>query len=106
MIMGSWVRIRLGAPFDILRFVRTLLFPFFKNSWSDVDERGYRLRFFHARGQGIVESFLIHTHEVSGSTPVVQVTVYLSGRIIPVFWGASYLFWREITQVLGYNTTN
>ena len=32
-------------------------------------------------------SFSIHTHEVSGSTPVVQVTVYLSGRIIPVFLG-------------------
>ena len=41
--------------------------------------------FFHARRHGVVESFSIHTHEVSGSTPVVQVTVYLSGRIIPVF---------------------
>ena len=60
------VRIRLGAQaFDILRFVRTLLFPFFKNSWSDIDERGHRLLFFHARRRGVVESFSIHTHEVS-----------------------------------------
>ena len=37
----------------------------------------------------VVEGFSIHTHEASGSTPVVQVTVYLSGRIIPgfFFWG-------------------
>ena len=35
----------------------------------------------------VVESFSIHTHEVSGSTPMMQVTVYLSGRIIPVFLG-------------------
>ena len=41
MIMGSRVRIRLGAPFDILHFVRNLLFPFFKNCKSDVDERDY-----------------------------------------------------------------
>ena len=35
------------------------------------------------------------------------VTVYLSGRIIPVSLWASYLFSREITQVrLGYNTPN
>ena len=79
-------------------------FLFFKNSWSDVDERGHRLPFMHTRRRGIVESFSIHTHEVSGSTPVVQVTVFLSGRVIPVFFswggrGASYLFWREITQV-------
>ena len=47
-------------------------------------------------------SFSIHIHEVSGSTLVVQVTVYLSGKIIPVFLLASYLFWREIAQVLGY----
>ena len=66
MIIGSRVRIRLGALLDILRFVRTLLFPFFKN--VDVDERGHRLRFFHARRCGVVESFSIHTHEVSGST--------------------------------------
>ena len=44
MIMGSPVRIRLAAPFDIVRFVRNLLFPFFKNSKSDVYERGHRLR--------------------------------------------------------------
>ena len=31
-----------------------------------------------------MESFSTHTHEVSGSILVVQVTVYLSGRIIPV----------------------
>ena len=42
--MGSLVRIRLGAPFDILRFVSSLLFL---NSKSDVDERGHLLRFFH-----------------------------------------------------------
>ena len=30
MIMGSRVQIRLGAPFDILCFVRNLLFPFSK----------------------------------------------------------------------------
>ena len=34
---------------------------------------------------GIVESFSIRMHEVLGSTPVVQVTVCLSGRTIPVF---------------------
>ena len=68
MIMGSRVRIRLGALFDILCFVRTLLFSFFKNSQSDIDERGHGLRFFHARFRGIVESFSIHMHEVSGST--------------------------------------
>ena len=44
MIMGSQVRIRPGAPFDILHFVRNLLFPFFKNSKSDVDEQGQHLR--------------------------------------------------------------
>ena len=86
MIMGSRVRILLGAPFDILRFVRKLLFPFFKNSKSDVDERGHRLRFFYAQRRGVMESFSIHTHEVSGSTPLVQVTVYLSGKIIPIFF--------------------
>ena len=32
-----------------------------------------------------MKGFSIHPHEVSGSTPVVQVTVYLSGRI-PVFF--------------------
>ena len=31
MIVGSRVRILLGVPFDILRFVRNLLFPFIKN---------------------------------------------------------------------------
>ena len=90
MIMGSRVQIRLGARFDILRFVRTLLFPFLKN--IDVDERGYRLRFFHARRRGVVESFSIHTHEVSGSTLMVQVTVYLYRRIIPVFLVFSFFF--------------
>ena len=87
MIMGSRVRISFGKPFDILRFARNLLFPFFKNSGSDVDERGHQLRFFHAQCRGVVESFSIYTHEVSGSTPVVQVTVHLSGRIIPAFLG-------------------
>ena len=47
--MGSRVRIRLGVRFDILRFVRNLLFPLLKNSKSDVDERGHCLRFFHTR---------------------------------------------------------
>ena len=42
--MGSRVRIRLYATFDILRFVRNLSFPFFKNSKSDVDERDLCLR--------------------------------------------------------------
>ena len=37
--------------------------------------------------RGVVESFSIHTHEVWGSTPVVQITVYLSGRIILVVLG-------------------
>ena len=42
--MGSWVPIRLAATFDILCFMRNLSFPFFKNSKSDVDERGLCLR--------------------------------------------------------------
>ena len=49
MIMGPRVRIRLGAPFDILRFVKNLLFPFFNNSQSDVDERDHRLGFQSTR---------------------------------------------------------
>ena len=53
-----------------------------------------------------MESFPIHTHEVSGLIRVVKVTVYLSGRIIPVFLWASDFFWRESAQVLGYNTPN
>ena len=76
IIMESRVRINLCAPFDILRFVRNLLFPFLKNCKSDIDERGHRLRFFCARRRGVMESFSIHTHQVSDSTPVVQVTVY------------------------------
>ena len=39
--MGSQVRIRMAARFNILRFVRNLLFPFFKNSEPDVDERDH-----------------------------------------------------------------
>ena len=56
----------------------------------------------NARRRGHVESFSIHTHEILGSTQV-QVTVYLSGRIIHVFLLASYLFWKEIAP---YNTPN
>ena len=78
-------------------------------------DRGDRLCFFHTRRHGVMERFSIHTHEVSGSTPVVQVTIYLSERIIPGFLfflgggrggGGSYSFWRKITQVLGYNIAN
>ena len=90
--MGSRVRIRLAAPFDILRFVRNLLFPFFKNSKSDVDERGHRLRFFHARRLGVMESFSIFTRmRFWVHPPVVEVTVYLSGRVIPGF-----SFWQLV----------
>ena len=39
--MGSRVRIRL---FHILHFVMDFLFPLLKNSKSDVDDRGHRLR--------------------------------------------------------------
>ena len=47
--------------------------------------------------------------KVSGSTSVVHATVCLSGRIIPVVFfleGAKLFHWREVTQVLGYNTGN
>ena len=44
--MGSRVRIRL---FQILHFVRDLLFPLLKNSKSGVDDRGHRLRINHTR---------------------------------------------------------
>ena len=42
--MGSRVQIRL---FQMLHFVRDLLFPLFKNSKSGVDDRGHRLRITH-----------------------------------------------------------
>ena len=78
--------------------MRNLLFPFFKNFKSDVDEQGHHLRFFHAHCRGIMESFSIHMHEVSGSTLVVEVTVYLSGRIIPV----CFFFGKLLVLVLPY----
>ena len=87
MIMGSLVRIRLsGTPFDILRFVKNLYF-FFSKILSLTLMSGVTAYVFPTRD--VVESFSIHAHEVSGSIPLVQVTVYLSGRIIPVF-----LFWQ------------
>ena len=82
MIMGSRVRFRLGAPFDILCFVRNLLFLFSK-ILSLMLMTGVILTFLSTR---VVEGFSIHTHMVSGSTPVVQVTVYFSWRIIPVWF--------------------
>ena len=110
MIMGSRVRIHLGgAPFDILRFVKNLSFPFLKNSWSDVDERGHRLRFFHAQRRDVVASlkafrftcmrFRVQPGGASNSLPLWE-----NNSCFPFL--ASYLFWREITQVLGYNTAN
>ena len=101
MIMGSRVRIRLGAPFDILRFVRNLLFPFFKNSKSDVDDR---LRFLHARRRGVVESFSIHTHEVPGSSPGgASNSLPLWENNSCFFFWASYLFWREMLRFIVMN---
>ena len=44
--MGSRVRIRL---FHILHFVMDFLFPLLKNSKSDIDDRGHRLRICQAR---------------------------------------------------------
>ena len=77
MIMGSRVRIRLGgAPYFLFSKILSLTLM----SWVTA---------YVFSTRDVVESFSIHTHEVSGSTPVVQVTVYLSGRIFPVF-----LFWQ------------